>query len=74
MVMNNIIPTSTGAANALEEILPEIKSVGFMADSIRVPVSTVSLISLNLTFRTVLSEGGEPIISKDFINDIFKSS
>jgi glyceraldehyde 3-phosphate dehydrogenase len=74
MVMNNIIPTSTGAANALEEILPEIKSVGFMADSIRVPVSTVSLISLNLTFRTVLSEGGEPIISKDFINDIFKKA
>ncbi|MDD4566000.1 MAG: glyceraldehyde 3-phosphate dehydrogenase NAD-binding domain-containing protein [Eubacteriales bacterium] len=73
-VVNNIIPTSTGAAIALEEILPEIKSVGFMADSIRVPVNTVSLISLNLTFRTVLSENGEPIISQDFINDIFKKA
>lgn len=70
-VMNNIIPTSTGAAIALEEILPEIKEIGFMADSIRVPTSTVSLISLNLTFRTVLSEGGEPIISREFINDIY---
>ena len=70
-VMNNIIPTSTGAAIALEEILPEIKSVGFMADSIRVPTSTVSLISLNLTFRTELTEEGEPIINREFINDIF---
>lgn len=73
-VMNNIIPTSTGAAIALEEILPEIKEIGFMADSIRVPTSTVSLISLNLTFRTVLTEGGEPIISREFINDIFKKA
>jgi len=73
-VMNNIIPTSTGAAIALEEILPDIKTIGFMADSIRVPTSTVSLISLNLTFRTVLSEGGEPIIGKEFINDIFKKA
>ena len=73
-VMNNIIPTSTGAAIALEEILPEIKEIGFMADSIRVPTSTVSLISLNLTFRTVLSETGEPVITKDFINDIFKKA
>lgn len=73
-VMNNIILTSTGAAIALEEILPEIKEIGFMADSIRVPVSTVSLISLNLTFRTVLSEIGEPVITQDFINDIFKKA
>ncbi len=73
-VMNNIIPTSTGAAIALEEILPEIKEIGFMADSIRVPTSTVSLISLNLTFRSVLSESGEPIIGKDFINNVYKKA
>ncbi len=73
-VMNNIIPTSTGAAIALEEILPQIKEIGFMADSIRVPTSTVSLISLNLTFRTVLSESGEPVLTKEFINDIFRKA
>jgi Glyceraldehyde-3-phosphate dehydrogenase/erythrose-4-phosphate dehydrogenase len=73
-VFNNIIPTSTGAAIALEEILPEIKEIGFMADSIRVPTSTVSLISLNLTFRSVLSETGEPVITKEFINDIYKKA
>lgn len=73
-VMNNIILTSTGAAIALEEILPEIKEIGFMADSIRVPTSTVSLIALNLTFRTILSETGEPVITRDFINDIYKKA
>jgi len=73
-VFNNIIPTSTGAAIALEEILPEIKKVGFMADSVRVPTSTVSLISLNITFRTDLSETGEPIINREFINDIYRKA
>jgi glyceraldehyde 3-phosphate dehydrogenase len=73
-VMNNIIPTTTGAAIALEEILPEIKEIGFMADSIRVPTSTVSLIALNLTFRTILSETGEPVITKEFVNDIYKKA
>ena len=71
-VFNNIIPTSTGAAIALEEVLPEIKKVGFMADSVRVPTSTVSLISLNITFRTELNETGDPIIDREFINNIYK--
>ena len=73
-VFNNIIPTSTGAAIALEEILPEIKKVGFMADSIRVPTTTVSLIALNLTFRTALSENGSPIINREFINDVYRKA
>ncbi|MGI6731627.1 MAG: type I glyceraldehyde-3-phosphate dehydrogenase [Anaerovoracaceae bacterium] len=73
-VFNNIIPTSTGAAIALEEIIPEIKSVGFMADSIRIPTSTVSLISLNLTFRTERTESGEPVINQNFINDIYRKA
>lgn len=73
-VFNNLIPTSTGAAIALEEIMPEIKRVGFMADSIRVPTSTVSLISLNLTFHTQFDEAGNPIITQDFINDIYRKA
>ncbi|HWS30548.1 MAG TPA: glyceraldehyde 3-phosphate dehydrogenase NAD-binding domain-containing protein [Clostridia bacterium] len=73
-VFNNLIPTSTGAASALEEIIPEIKRVGFMADSIRVPTSTVSLISLNLTFHTIYDESGNPTITQEFINDIYKKA
>ena len=72
--LNNIIPTTTGAAKALEEVLPAIKSFGFMADSVRVPTSTVSLIALNITFRTKLSETGEPVINKEFINNIYKKA
>ncbi|RBP45473.1 glyceraldehyde 3-phosphate dehydrogenase NAD-binding domain-containing protein [Garciella nitratireducens] len=73
-IFNNIIPTSTGAAIALEEILPEIKKVGFMADSVRVPTNTASLIALNITFRTDLNETGEPIINREFINNIYKNA
>lgn len=73
-VFNNIIPTSTGAATALEEIIPDIRKVGFMADSIRVPTSTVSLISLNLTFHTGFDSNGSPIINRTFINDIYRQA
>jgi len=73
-ILNNIIPTTTGAASALEEIIPEVKKIGFMADSIRVPTSTVSLISLNLTFRSDRTDDGEQIISRDFINDIYRKA
>lgn len=63
-VMNNIIITSTGAAKALKVVLPELKDVPFMADSIRVPTNTVSLISLNLTM--------EKAVTAEDINEIYK--
>ena len=72
--LNNIIPTTTGAAKALEEVLPQIREFGFMADSVRVPTSTVSLIALNITFRTKLSSTGEPIINQEFINDVYRKA
>lgn len=71
---NNIIPTSTGAAIALEAVMPEIKNIGFMADSIRIPTSTVSLISLNLTFHTTLGPDGKPVITCDYINSLYQSA
>ena len=72
---NNIIPTTTGAAIALEEILPEIKKVGFMADSVRIPTNTSSLIALNLTFKTKLdNETKEPEINRKYLNDIYKNA
>ena len=49
--LNNIILTSTNAAEALGQVIPEVKDIGFMADSIRVPTSTESLIVLNATFQ-----------------------
>lgn len=73
-ILNNIILSTTGAAKALEKVLPEIKRVGFMADSVRIPTSTVSLINLNVTFHTALNESHEPIINKEFLNDIYRKA
>ena len=73
-ILNNIILSTTGAAKALEKVLPEIRRVGFMADSVRIPTSAVSLINLNVTFHTALNESYEPIINKDFLNDIYRKA
>ncbi len=71
-VLNNIILSTTGVTKALEQVLPQIRNVGFMADSVRIPTSTVSLINLNVTFHTQLDAKGEPILSRKVINDIYK--
>jgi glyceraldehyde 3-phosphate dehydrogenase len=73
-VMNNIILSTTGSAKTLEEVLPEIKQIGFMADSVRVPTSTVSLIILNVTFHTPLDKARQPVITQSFINNIYKKA
>jgi len=73
-VFNNIIITSTGAAKALEYVLPEIKEIGFMADSVRIPSNTVSLVTLNLTFKTSLDSEGNPIITNEFLNKIYEDA
>jgi glyceraldehyde 3-phosphate dehydrogenase len=57
-ILNNIILTSTGAAKALIEVIPEVKNIGFMGDSIRVPTNTLSLIVLNMTFQARQDKSG----------------
>lgn len=74
MVFNNIILSTTGAANTLEKVLPEVKRVGFMADSVRIPTDTVSLIILNLTFHTYLDKRGNSIINREFLNSIYQNT
>jgi len=73
-VYNNIILTSTGAAKALEVVMPEIAGIGFMADSVRIPANTVSLVSLNITFRSALNGKGEPVIDTEFLNGMYKKA
>ena len=70
-IMNNIILTSTGAANALRLVIPEMEDIGFIAESVRVPISTGSLIILVLNLQEELS--GEPI-SREMINDIYRQA
>ena len=73
-VFNNIILSTTGAAKALESILPDIQKIGFMADSVRIPTSTVSLITLNITFNSGLDENGNPLLNRNYINRIYKNA
>jgi glyceraldehyde 3-phosphate dehydrogenase len=73
-VLNNIILSSTGAAKTLERVIPQATSFGFMADSIRIPTPTVSLISLNITFTSRLNELAMPFINAQYIKDIYKTA
>ena len=67
--MNNIILTTTGAANALRLVIPEMEEIPFIAESVRIPVSTGSLIILVVNLQ---EEPSGPFIMRDDINDIFK--
>ncbi len=69
--LNNVILTSTNAAEALVQVIPEVKEIGFMADSIRVPTTTESLIVLNITFPA-LKNGGDITLNAKTLNDIYK--
>lgn len=73
-VFNNIILSTTGAAKALESVIPQIQEIGFMADSVRIPTTTVSLITLNITFNSGLDEKGNPIINRSHINNLYKAA
>jgi glyceraldehyde 3-phosphate dehydrogenase len=67
-ILNNIILTTTGAAKALALVIPEMASIGFMAESVRIPTSTGSLIILVVNLQDNLSS---PIKRTD-INGIYK--
>jgi glyceraldehyde 3-phosphate dehydrogenase len=70
-ILNNIILTSTGAARALEMVIPEVREIGFMADSVRIPIPTESLIILNVTFQSKLLPDGSQTITAQVINDLY---
>jgi glyceraldehyde 3-phosphate dehydrogenase len=72
--MGNIVLTSTNAANALEQVMPEIARIGFMADSVRIPTASVSLIILNVTFQTEALPDGTVSVDRDDINAIYKEA
>lgn len=69
--LNSIILTSTNAAAALEQVIPEIRNVGFMADSVRIPIPTESLIILNMTFQTRMGDDGRSTVTREVINQLY---
>ena len=72
--LNNIVLTSTNAAAALEHVMPEIATIGFMADSVRIPTQSVSLIILNVTFQSEALADGTVSVERDAINAIYKDA
>lgn len=72
--LNSIILTSTNAAQALEQVMPEIRQVGFMADSVRVPLPTESLIILNLTFQSQIDALGRSSVDGQLLNRIYREA
>jgi len=67
-ILNNIILTTTGAAKALALVIPEMKNIGFIAESVRIPTSTGSLIILVINIQ---DEPGRPT-KRDYLNAIYR--
>lgn len=70
-VFNNIILTTTGAAKALRLVIPEMQEIGFIAESVRVPVNTGSLIILVVDLQ---DKSNGDTITRERINDIYKEA
>lgn len=73
-ILNNIILTSTGAAEALEMVIPEVRDIGFMADSVRIPIPTESLLILNVTFQSKILKDGRGNITTNVLNDLYRDA
>jgi len=65
-ILNNIIPTTTGAAKAVIEVIPEIRELGIgsQASALRVPTNTASIVIMDIS---LLGEYDD-----DYMNGVFK--
>lgn len=70
-ILNNIILTTTGAAKALALVIPEMSTIGFIAESVRIPTSTGSLIILVLSLQ---EEAGRRTVTREAINRIYSEA
>ncbi len=70
-ILNNIILTTTGAADALRLVIPEMEEIGFIAESVRIPTSTGSLIILVVNLQE--EQTGE-FIDREVIGEIYSQA
>ncbi len=70
-IMNNIILTTTGAAKTLALVIPEMKKIGFIAESVRVPSTTGSLIILVVNLQ---EEPSGESIRREVINNVYEEA
>jgi glyceraldehyde 3-phosphate dehydrogenase len=70
-ILNNIILTTTGAANTLALVLPQMKQIGLIAESVRIPVTTGSLIILAVNIQ---EDESRTSINRQVINEIYRQA
>lgn len=70
-IFNNIILTTTGAAKTLGLVMPAMNKIGLIAESVRVPVATGSLIILVAALH---DESENPVINRKLINSIYRDA
>jgi len=70
-ILNNIILTSTGAADTLALVIPEMKRIGFIAESVRIPSTTGSLVILVVNLQ---EEPSGEFIGREVINAIYRDA
>jgi len=70
-IMNNIILTTTGAAKALRLVIPEMEEIAFIAESVRIPTATGSLIILVINLQEEPAGG---YVTREMINDIYRQA
>jgi glyceraldehyde 3-phosphate dehydrogenase len=68
--MNNITLTSTGAAMTLGLVIPEMNTIGLIAESVRVPLAAGSLIILVIAFH----DEDAPRIDRDLLNSLYRNA
>ncbi|MCD6139203.1 MAG: glyceraldehyde-3-phosphate dehydrogenase [Deltaproteobacteria bacterium] len=70
-VFENIILTTTGAAKALAQVIPEVKKIGFMAESVRIPARAGSI---TIVVFNIQGDPAKDPITRDLINQIYKDA
>lgn len=69
--LNNIILTSTGAAKALQLVIPEMENIAFIAESVRIPTTTGSLIILVMNLQ---EEPTGETIRRSLLNNLYRKA
>ena len=69
--MIRLVSLTTGAASTLGLVIPEMKQIGFIAESVRVPLTTGSLIILVINLQ---EDPSRESIRRDTINKIYRDT
>ena len=68
-IWNNMIPYTTGASKTIDYLIPQLQGK-VKGTSLRVPISTVSMIDVNVTFKESITK--EDLLAELQQDDVFK--